>query len=285
MRVRSRLAVLAILGAGLGAMTPSALAAPCTRTWDGGAGTTAWGTDTNWDTNMLPGPADIVCLGAAEVVHGAGFHRGAGDPGRERAAPRHWWHALADLDDGAVAVPGCDLGRGRRAATRRAGDDRRCRARRRHPPRRRDGRTDGAKPQAPVRDHHGVGRPARGGAGPDPERARQVDGRSRDDRRRNARRPACRRTGGHPRRRVARLDAGRGRVAQRTAHAERPRHAADRPADHHHRGGGRPVRHGGPDLRHRVGGVRAAGPDRRRRQPLRRNACRLGAERSSQVDG
>ena len=72
MRVRSRLAVLAILGAGLGAMTPSALAAPCTWTWDGGAGTTAWGTDTNWDTNMLPGPADIVCLGAAEVVHGAG---------------------------------------------------------------------------------------------------------------------------------------------------------------------------------------------------------------------
>jgi hypothetical protein len=69
MRVRSRLAVLAVLGAGLAATAPSALAAACTRTWDGGAGTAEWATAANWDANTLPGPADIVCLGGDQVDH------------------------------------------------------------------------------------------------------------------------------------------------------------------------------------------------------------------------
>src|SRR5688572_8519234 len=40
----------------------------CTITWDGGAGTMSWHTAANWDTNVVPGPADDVCIPAGANV-------------------------------------------------------------------------------------------------------------------------------------------------------------------------------------------------------------------------
>ena len=34
----------------------------CTIAWDGGAGTSAWTTEANWDRDALPGPTDHVCI-------------------------------------------------------------------------------------------------------------------------------------------------------------------------------------------------------------------------------
>ncbi|HET9300911.1 MAG TPA: hypothetical protein VFO11_13265, partial [Candidatus Polarisedimenticolaceae bacterium] len=46
--------------------------------WDGGAGTTAWTTITNWSSNTMPGPSDDVCIpdlvAGVEVVHSSGTH-------------------------------------------------------------------------------------------------------------------------------------------------------------------------------------------------------------------
>src|SRR5580765_2596360 len=48
-------------------------AAPaCTITWDGSAGTTSWHTATNWDTNVVPGAADHVCIVGSTVVYSTG---------------------------------------------------------------------------------------------------------------------------------------------------------------------------------------------------------------------
>jgi len=47
-----------------------ARAAACTINWDGGAATTVWHDGANWDTNVVPVPADVVCIqpGAATTV-------------------------------------------------------------------------------------------------------------------------------------------------------------------------------------------------------------------------
>ena len=51
-----------------------ATAAPaCTIAWDGGAGTTAWGTTANWNPDRLPDAADHVCIDTGfSVVHSSG---------------------------------------------------------------------------------------------------------------------------------------------------------------------------------------------------------------------
>ena len=51
-------------------------ALPCTITWDGEAGTTSWATGVNWDTDVVPGPNDDVCIPdfsfGIDVVHSSG---------------------------------------------------------------------------------------------------------------------------------------------------------------------------------------------------------------------
>jgi hypothetical protein len=63
--IHSFLLVALLLPALLTLMAERAAATPCeiaTITWDGGAGTSAWGTATNWSGNVLPGPTDHVCI-------------------------------------------------------------------------------------------------------------------------------------------------------------------------------------------------------------------------------
>ena len=49
---------------------PSAIAATCTINWDGDAADGFWLTATNWDTGVVPGSADHVCIepGVATTV-------------------------------------------------------------------------------------------------------------------------------------------------------------------------------------------------------------------------
>ena len=65
------LAAVVLLSALAFAGGRSAASPTCTITWDGGAGTTAWATTTNWDLDRLPGAADHVCIPAvpAAVVY------------------------------------------------------------------------------------------------------------------------------------------------------------------------------------------------------------------------
>jgi hypothetical protein len=54
-------------------------AAPCdvaTITWDGGAGTTAWGTAANWTGDRVPGSTDHVCIPSAAPVASVAFSTG-----------------------------------------------------------------------------------------------------------------------------------------------------------------------------------------------------------------
>jgi Bacterial Ig domain/PKD domain/Calx-beta domain/Palmitoyl protein thioesterase len=71
--IARRLIVLLSLVAAAFAFTGQAAADPlssltlppgCTITWDGGAGTARWHDAANWDTNVVPGPADRVCIPA-----------------------------------------------------------------------------------------------------------------------------------------------------------------------------------------------------------------------------
>jgi uncharacterized repeat protein (TIGR01451 family) len=74
------LGIAAVTATALAAAVVLAIAVPfatavhsCTITWDGGAGTTAWGTGNNWDTNAIPGVTDHVCIpDGATVVHSTG---------------------------------------------------------------------------------------------------------------------------------------------------------------------------------------------------------------------
>jgi len=72
MGLRRTAMLIAVTGASVLLTAGPAAAAPCTRTWDGGAGTAAWETAANWDGNVLPGPADVACLptGAVAVATG-----------------------------------------------------------------------------------------------------------------------------------------------------------------------------------------------------------------------
>ena len=65
-RRRRTFAACAVLGLVLAALTSArGRAAPaCTITWDGGGGTFSWHTATNWDTNVVPGASDHVCIPA-----------------------------------------------------------------------------------------------------------------------------------------------------------------------------------------------------------------------------
>ncbi|HEX5044283.1 MAG TPA: hypothetical protein VFV75_15360 [Candidatus Polarisedimenticolaceae bacterium] len=68
-------AVALLGGAGIRASEPGC---PGSIQWDGGGGTTAWATGTNWSTNLMPAGADDVCIpdlvAGIEVVHSSGTH-------------------------------------------------------------------------------------------------------------------------------------------------------------------------------------------------------------------
>ncbi|HWL33311.1 MAG TPA: hypothetical protein VNP89_06870, partial [Gaiellaceae bacterium] len=56
-----------------GLVSAPAAAPACTRTWDGGAGTTVWSTAANWSPDGVPAATDHVCIPAgATVVHSTG---------------------------------------------------------------------------------------------------------------------------------------------------------------------------------------------------------------------
>src|SRR5436305_14622704 len=40
----------------------------CTSTWDGGGGTTYWGSAANWSEDRLPGPSDVAGIGSGAKV-------------------------------------------------------------------------------------------------------------------------------------------------------------------------------------------------------------------------
>src|SRR5438874_4467733 len=70
-RVRTVFAATCVVAAAIvlvlvpaAASRQSATPAACTINWDGGAGTTSWTDAANWDTDSLPGPADVVCIAA-----------------------------------------------------------------------------------------------------------------------------------------------------------------------------------------------------------------------------
>jgi hypothetical protein len=75
-RGRRLLAACALLGVLLLAlMSARGRAAPaCTINWDGGGGTFSWHTAANWDTNVVPGASDHVCIPAqaSAVVYSTG---------------------------------------------------------------------------------------------------------------------------------------------------------------------------------------------------------------------
>jgi hypothetical protein len=88
------IAIAASLTAAIAGVQPAAAAPACTVTWDGGAGTTAWGTATNWSPDTVPGPTDDVCVpdlspAEFEVVHTTGadsIHSLQGDGGVQLSA-------------------------------------------------------------------------------------------------------------------------------------------------------------------------------------------------------
>src|SRR5436305_3227379 len=72
-------AVVATLAAAAFLATPvvsSAVDPPlCTSTWDGGGGTTYWGSAANWSEDRLPGSSDVACIGSgAKVDLWSGFN-------------------------------------------------------------------------------------------------------------------------------------------------------------------------------------------------------------------
>ena len=52
----------------LGVVSAPTAAPACTRTWDGGAGTTAWSTAANWSPDGIPAATDHVCIPAGSTV-------------------------------------------------------------------------------------------------------------------------------------------------------------------------------------------------------------------------
>jgi hypothetical protein len=62
--------VALVLGWALASSVPAAPA--CDRTWDGGGGTLAWATATNWSGDVTPQPGENVCIDAVLVVHSTG---------------------------------------------------------------------------------------------------------------------------------------------------------------------------------------------------------------------
>ena len=67
--VGALIAALALTVLGMSAVATLVSAAPtCSRSWDGGAGSTNWGTPANWDGDVLPGTADHACISAGNVV-------------------------------------------------------------------------------------------------------------------------------------------------------------------------------------------------------------------------
>src|SRR5688572_24309271 len=63
-RRKSQSVTMGAIVAALGVVGGREAEAGCTITWDGGAGTMSWHTAANWDTNVVPGPADDVCIPA-----------------------------------------------------------------------------------------------------------------------------------------------------------------------------------------------------------------------------
>src|SRR4051794_8943982 len=71
-RMRAAVAALVVLAGLAFATTVNAARLPsftpllgCTVNWDGGAGTSRWHDAANWDTDMLPGSSDRVCIPAS----------------------------------------------------------------------------------------------------------------------------------------------------------------------------------------------------------------------------
>ncbi len=71
---RALRALLVALAAALLALVVPATstAAPCTITFDGGAGTSSWHDAANWTTDAVPGPSDHVCIGNVPVNYSTG---------------------------------------------------------------------------------------------------------------------------------------------------------------------------------------------------------------------
>src|SRR6478736_1017678 len=60
--VRIGLALCLLCIGGFAAPRAAHAVAPCTKTWDGGAGTPSWHAADNWSPNGVPGASDHVCL-------------------------------------------------------------------------------------------------------------------------------------------------------------------------------------------------------------------------------